>query len=293
MDNSLYNSRAWRMLVGRYGEREAHAIVFYVMETVFNIKKADFLVDGLDALRPEQVPKLFAILFNTAEGTPVQYAIGLTDFSCNHGYMYVGVRPGVLIPRPETGELCDLVLDDWQGRDGLDIVDIGTGSGCIALMLKSVMPSCRVHAWDISPDALAVARENADAKHIDIIIERQDMLDLWCTDRRWDVIVSNPPYVLDKEKKGMEEHVLRHEPKEALFVPNRDPLRFYKPIADYAAKTLRPGGALYFELNPMTADQAADMARQTGFAEVTVIDDMYGKKRMMKAVIKGRVKREE
>ena len=286
MDNTLYNSRAWHMLVARYGEGEAHAIVYYVMEVVFHIKKTDFLADGLECLTPELLPKLFAILFNVGEGTPVQYAVGLAEFGGKHGWMYVGVRPGVLIPRPETGELCDMVIDDCGSREGLDIVDIGTGSGCIALILKDLMPANRVHAWDNSPDALDVASENAAKKRIDIIVERHDILNLWCTDRRWDVIVSNPPYILNKEKKDMEEHVLGHEPACALFVPNRDPLRFYTPIIRYAAKTLRPGGALYFELNPLTAELVAAEARQAGFADVSLIEDSYGKVRFAKLKIK-------
>lgn len=282
MNDNLYDSRAWRMLVARYGEREAHAIVYYVMEVAFNIKKADFLIDGIDALRPEQKPKLFAILYSVGEGMPVQYAVGVAEFGGRHGWMSVEVRPGVLIPRPETAELCDIIIDDCGQTPGLDIVDIGTGSGCIALMLKSAMPESRVFAWDNSPEALAVTRENATAKRCDTIIERQDMLDLWCTDRRWDVIVSNPPYILNKEKKDMEEHVKGHEPDCALFVPNDDPLRFYTPIIQYAAKTLRPDGALYFELNPLTADKVADKARQTGFKDVSIIEDSYGKLRFAK-----------
>ena len=125
MNDNLYDSRAWRMLVARYGEREAHAIVYYVMEVAFNIKKADFLIDGIDALRPEQKPKLFAILYSVGEGMPVQYAVGVAEFGGRHGWMSVGVRPGVLIPRPETAELCDIIIDDCGQTPGLDIVDIG------------------------------------------------------------------------------------------------------------------------------------------------------------------------
>ena len=271
------------MLVSRYGKSEARAIVYYVMETCFNIKKEDFLADGLDSLRPEQVPQLMAMLFKTAEGTPVQYVTGQADFGGRHGYTYIGVRPGVLIPRPETAELCDWIIDDYGGRKGLDILDACTGSGCIAVMLKLQMPECRLWAWDNSLAALEVARRNASAKDIDIVVEYQDVLDIRTAERRWDVIVSNPPYVLDSEKKDIEEHVLKHEPAEALFVPDGDPLRFYTPIARYAAKTLRPGGALYFELNPLTADKTAEMARREGFAEVEIREDCYGKRRMMKA----------
>ena len=153
----------------------------------------------------------------------------------------------------------------------------------LSFNLKLVMPECRLWAWDNSPAALGTARRNASAKDIDIVVEYQDVLDIRTAERRWDVIVSNPPYVLNSEKKDIEEHVLKHEPAEALFVPDGDPLRFYTPIARYAAKTLRPGGALYFELNPLTADKTAEMARREGFAEAEIREDCYGKRRMMKA----------
>ena len=283
MNNSIFNSRAWRGLVSRYGEGEARAIVFFVLRTEFNIRREDFMVDGLDCLMHEQVPRLFAILFSVAEGTPVQYAVGLADFGGRHGYTYIQVRPGVLIPRPETGELWDIIMDDHEQDDGLDVLDIGTGSGCIAIMTKLMKPRSRVFAWDNSPEALDVARANAEAKRCDIIIERHDILNLWCTDRRWDVIVSNPPYILNRERKDMDEHVTKHEPECALFVPNKDPLRFYTPIIAYAAKTLRPGGALYLELNPLTAQCVADEARQAGLTDVTLMEDSYGKTRFMRA----------
>lgn len=283
MNNNLRDSREWRALVARYGEGEARAIVFYVVDVVFDIRREDFMVDGLDCLEPAQAARLWAVLRDVAGGTPVQYAVGLADFGGRHGYTYIGVRPGVLIPRPETGELCDIILDDRAPGDGLDVLDIGTGSGCIAIMLKLMMPGSRVFAWDNSPDALRVAADNAEAKHCDIIIERHDILDLWCTDRRWDVIVSNPPYILNKERAGMDEHVTGHEPGCALFVPDGDPLRFYSPIVSYAAKTLRPGGSLYFELNPLTASLVADEARRVGLADVDVMADSYGKERFLRA----------
>ena len=235
------------MLVSRYGESEARAIVYYVMETCFNIKKEDFLADGLDSLRSEQVPQLMAMLFKTAEGTPVQYVTGLADFGGRHGYTYIGVSPGVLIPRPETAELCDWIIDDYGSRKGLDILDACTGSGCIAVMLKLVMPECRLWAWDNSPDALGTARRNASAKGIDIVVEYQDVLDIRTAERRWDVIASNPPYVLDSEKKDIEEHVIKHEPAEALFVPDGDPLRYYTPIGPVRLDVATP-------LNPVDGD---------------------------------------
>ena len=148
------------------------------------------------------------------------------------------------------------------------------------------MPQSHVTAWDISHDALAVAQANARRLGADVTLERRDALALQPRGEEWDVIVSNPPYICNKEKKDMAANVLDHEPHSALFVPDEEPLLFYTAITRYAHSTLRPGGALYFELNPLTAGLTADMARHTGFAEVAVIDDMYGKKRMMRASIK-------
>lgn len=273
---------AWKRIEPTCGEREAHAIVDYMAYALYGMSRTDLLTGGLEALSGEDETRLSAMLARVAAGEPVQYVIGRAEF-CG---MWLSVRPGVLIPRPETAELCRLITADRGSCGGLKVLDIGTGSGCIAIALKLAMPQSSVTAWDISPVAIATARANADANGAVITVERQDALRLETVGGQWDIIVSNPPYICDSERKDMSANVTDHEPHSALFVPDDDPLRFYRPIARYAARTLTSGGALYFELNPLYASLTTDMARQEGLTEVTVMNDMYGKRRMMRALKK-------
>lgn len=269
----------WRMLVPLYGEREARAVTDYVLDVRFGLSKADVLCGAVEKMTAEQAAIIGGIFARLTQGEPVQYVLGSAEF-CGRWF---NVRPGVLIPRPETEELCVLITADCKGRGSLNILDVGTGSGCIAVTLALDMSQSSVTAWDISPEALATARENARRNNADVTVERRDALCLEPQGEAWDVIVSNPPYICNKEKKDMARNVLDHEPQLALFVPDDDPLLFYRAITRYAARTLRPGGALYFELNPLYADLTADMARHEGFSDVTVIDDICGKRRMMRA----------
>lgn len=269
----------WHGLVPLYGEGEARAVTDYVLEVYFGLSKADVLCGAVDSMAAEDAAVLLSLFARLRQGEPVQYVAGRAEF-CSRWF---NVRPGVLVPRPETEELCAMIVADCKGRAGLDVLDVGTGSGCIAVTLALDMPQSRVTACDISPEALAVAEENARSNGAGIAVERRDMLGMGDDVAVWDVVVSNPPYICDAEKKDMARNVLDYEPPAALFVPDADPLRFYAPIAGYAARALRPGGALYFELNPLTADLTARMVRQAGFTQVGIYDDVYGKRRMMKA----------
>jgi release factor glutamine methyltransferase len=189
------------------------------------------------------------------------------------------VAPGVLIPRPETAELCHLIVNNG----GKDILDIGTGSGCIAITLALDIPDSKVTAWDISEDALAIAQHNAQTLRGDVKFEKRDALALEAEADRWDVIVSNPPYICWKEADEMEENVLKYEPDTALFVPDDDPLLFYRHIMLYAVSALKQGGRLYYEINPIYADSIVDNLQALGFVDVVKIDDQYGKTRFIKA----------
>lgn len=269
----------WHILVPLYGEREAHAVTDYVLDVRFGLSKADVLCGAVEKMTAKQTAELGGIFARLTQGEPVQYVLGSAEF-CGRCFK---VRPGVLIPRPETEELCALITADCTGCGPLEVLDVGTGSGCIAVTLALDIPQSSVSAWDISPEALATARENARRNGACVAAERRDALCLTPQGEAWDVIVSNPPYICNKEKKDMERNVLDHEPQLALFVPDDDPLLFYRAITRYAARTLCPGGALYFELNPLYADLTADMVRQEGFSDVTVINDSYGKRRMMRA----------
>lgn len=269
----------WRTLEPLYGNGEARAVTDYVLDVCFGLSKADILCGSVDEMTAEKTAELNKIFGRLMEGEPVQYVLGRAEFSGR----WFNVRPGVLIPRPETEELCAWITADSKASASPKVLDIGTGSGCIAITLQLDMPESKVTAWDISADALDVARENAQQLGANVSFVRQDALNAK-PEGEWDVIVSNPPYICEKEKKDMAVNVLEHEPHTALFVPDADPLLFYRAITRLAVQTLSKGGRLYFEINPIYADETCRMMRAEGMTEVELRSDMYGKQRMAKGV---------
>lgn len=269
----------WRTLEPLYGNGEARAVTDYVLDVCFGLSKADIMCGAVEEMTAEKAAELNKIFSRLMEGEPVQYVLGRAEF-CGRWF---NVCPGVLIPRPETEELCAWITADSKKLDSQKVLDIGTGSGCIAITLQLDMPESRVTAWDISPDALDVARENAQRLGANVSFVRQDALNAK-PEGEWDVIVSNPPYICEKEKKDMAVNVLEHEPHTALFVPDADPLLFYRAITRLAVQTLSKGGRLYFEINPIYADDTCRMMRAEGMEAVELRSDMYGKQRMAKGV---------
>lgn len=269
----------WRTLEPLYGNGEARAITDYVLDVCFGLSKADILCGAVDEMTAEKTAELNKIFGRLTEGEPVQYVLGRAEFSDR----WFNVRPGVLIPRPETEELCAWITSDSKASGSPKLLDIGTGSGCIAITLQLDMPESKVTAWDISADALDVARENAQQLGANVNFVKQDTLNAK-PEGEWDVIVSNPPYICEKEKKDMAVNVLEHEPHTALFVPDADPLLFYRAITRLAVQTLSKGGRLYFEINPIYADDTCRMMRAEGMTAVELRSDMYGKQRMAKGV---------
>lgn len=269
----------WRTLEPLYGNGEARAITDYVLDVCFGLSKADILCGAVDEMTAEKTAELNKIFGRLTEGEPVQYVLGRAEFSGR----WFNVRPGVLIPRPETEELCAWITSDSKASGSPKVLDIGTGSGCIAITLQLDMPESKVTAWDISADALDVARENAKQLGANVSFVKQDALNAK-PEGEWDVIVSNPPYICEKEKKDMAVNVLEHEPHTALFVPDADPLLFYCAITRLAVQTLSKGGRLYFEINPIYADDTCRMMRAEGMTAVELRSDMYGKQRMAKGV---------
>lgn len=223
---------------------------------------------------------------------PVQYVLGQAEF-CGRTFH---VAPGVLIPRPETEELCQWIITEIRDerievRD-FSILDIGTGSGCIAVTLAAELPQAEVTAWDISAEALHVARENACSNDVQVTFLQVDVLTLQPSPStadhtpltsQWDLIVSNPPYICNKERATMEANVLEHEPHTALFVPDDDPLLFYRTIAQYGQEALKPGGWLYFEINPLYATSLTTLLSRMSFRDIETRNDQYGKQRMIRA----------
>ena len=254
------------------------AIVRWLLDVRFGLSMADILCDKMKELSKEDQKALERMMQRLESGEPVQYISGVADFFGRSFH----VAPGVLIPRPETAELCEYVLScrKTEGK----ILDIGTGSGCIAITLALEIPEAKVTAWDISDDALLIAQENAKALGADIAFEKRDILNTsLSTSQTWDVIVSNPPYIKPKERNGMEKNVLDYEPHLALFAPEQNPIIFYQRIGDYAWQSLNLGGQLFFELNPLTADDVDSYLSNLGFSDIEIRQDQFGKQRFLKA----------
>ena len=301
-----------RRLAERYGLDEARAIVRWVLGERFGLSMADILCDKVTELSADDRTDLEKMMLRLENGEPVQYVLGFAEF-CGRRF---SVNESVLIPRPETEELCRWMVEERGTRNeeqGTRVLDIGTGSGCIAITLAAEMPDAQVSAWDISDQALAVARKNADSIGVNVNFEQNDILNLPFTINNSTLnsqlstlnsqlstvncqlstttyhqspfthIVSNPPYICDNEKIAMKPHVLEHEPHVALFVPDDDPLLFYRAIADFAIQTLESDGWLYFEVNPLYIKELKTMLAEKGFENIEVKIDQFGKERMIRA----------
>ena len=292
----------WHRLTHIYDAGEAKAIVRWVLDVRFDMSWTDILCGKVTELSAHDQTELEKIMQRLEKGEPVQYIIGVADFFGRQFH----VEPGVLIPRPETEELCRWILaSDKHGltrtvreiphQSDANILDIGTGSGCIAITLALELPDAKVTAWDISDDALRIAAGNAKCLGANVTFKHRDVLDssLFTLDSslftlhsslpKWDLIVSNPPYICEKEKSAMECNVLDHEPHLALFVPDDDPLLFYRTIAQYAAEALTAQGSLFFEINPLYADDLAQMLRMMSYHDIYIRQDQFGKPRFLKA----------
>lgn len=269
----------WRRLSPEYDEMEARAAVDHLLLARFGLSRADALCGAVELMTADDEAALEHLLDRLSAGEPLQYVLGETEFM---GRAFI-TRPGALIPRPETEELCAMVIADNAGRAPLRVLDAGTGSGCLAVTLALEMPLAEVEAWDISVEALAVATDNARRHGANVSLTRRDMLADNQAGGPWDVIVSNPPYVRESERTAMSRRVVDHEPSLALFVGDDDPLLFYRALARLAMAKLRPGGGLYVEINEALGEQTADMMRSEGLTDVSVRLDAYGKERFVTA----------
>lgn len=263
-------------LVPRYGKGETEAIIRLIFHHLKGWNTVDLLMNEDKTLSLYMVEKVKEIEKRLLQDEPIQYIVGDAYF---YGMDFV-VNRDVLIPRPETEELVDMIVSQ-NGQSDLDVLDIATGSGCIAIALARNLPFSKVTALDISEKALEVARLNAQRLKAKIDFIHADILTYAFPDDSFDIIVSNPPYVDDKEKATMDANVLRYEPASALFVPDDNPLVFYRRIAAMAHDALRPGGRLYLEINPLHADDMQCLLADTGFIDIQTHLDIHGKKRIM------------
>ncbi len=249
-----------------------------LLEDVFGLTLTDVCGGALEKMSPSDKQKLATLKARLQKGEPVQYITGKAPF-CGR---FFHVEPGVLIPRPETEELVDIVISAMSvGSRPLNILDIGTGSGCIAISL-ALQKDTNVTAWDISEKALAIAGKNAEALKATVAFECQDIFKASCPQEPyWDIIISNPPYICRKEAALMESNVLDHEPHEALFVPDEEPLLFYEAIGKYAQQGLKQNGLLAFEINPLYANQLSNTLSDQGFHDISIVNDSFGKQRFI------------
>ena len=266
-------------LSGYYPDAEAAALAKYILTEKFQLSALDLYAGKDMNFSSENLSEVNDILMRLKSYEPLQYIMGETWFC---GFRFK-VTPSVLIPRPETSELIDWIVDDNK-REEISVLDIGTGSGCIPVSLSLMMNSPVVSAWDISEQALSVASENARMNNVDIAFSRVDVLSTDIPDIKTDIIVSNPPYITDSEKTDMERNVLEWEPGLALFVPDDDPLRFYRRIAEIGIDILNCEGLIYFEINRAYGKETVEMLSSMGYRNIELRKDLSGNDRMIKAV---------
>jgi release factor glutamine methyltransferase len=275
---SLFDS-----LVGQlegYRPEEARAIVFLLLEHYLLLRRTDVVAGKPIPTNPPQ-PDWNELIRRLNRHEPVQHLIGTTEF-CGLEFQ---VSPAVLIPRPETEELIRLIVRDYAETTGeLNIIDIGTGSGCIAVTLARFLPQASVLAWDLSPEALEVAQLNARTLLAEVEFEQRDILNVGEENRRFECVVSNPPYVTLSEAEHMETNVLRYEPHLALFVEDQDPLLFYKAVAGFGQQHLNANGACFVEINERFGQQTQQVFEERGYRNVQIFKDIHGKERFVKAV---------
>ncbi len=268
-----------------YEENEAKSIIYLLLEHYLKLSKTDIFLDK----DTTQIFDFQAIIERIKFQEPIQYIIGETEF---YGRKFK-VTSDTLIPRPETEELVQLTVNSKQltvNKKSIDnklkILDIGTGTGCIAISLACELPDAQVYAYDISEEAIKIAKENAERNRVNVIFEKVNILEPFTVHSSlFTVIVSNPPYVMNCEKAEMERNVLDYEPHLALFVEDKDPLIFYRKIAKFAAKNLIGRGLCIVEINQAFGLETAELFWNQGFRYVEVVKDMFGKDRMVKAIL--------
>ena len=264
-----------------YPKQEIDAMVRIIFEQLMGYSTVDMVLRADSEVPGFISAKIDDVVERLRRKEPIQYILDDAYFYGIHFH----VTPATLIPRPETEQLIDLIVKRHTASD-LSVLDVGTGSGCIAIALARSLRFASVSAIDISPDAIAVAERNARELKAKVRFAVADILTAVPHKEQYDIIVSNPPYICNSERSGMDANVLEYEPDTALFVPDDDALLFYRSISRYASKALRQGGALYFEINPIYVSEIKDMLIEIGFYSVEIREDQFGKQRFIKTTRK-------
>lgn len=267
---------ALQELEGIYSEKEIKQMTYSLITHFCNIPKTSILANNQQVVLESELLKLNFAIKDLKKEKPLQYIMGYTDFY----NIKINLNHKVLIPRPETEELVDMIIKENKGRKDLKIADFGCGSGAIALSLKNNIPDSEIWAFDIEDNAINQTKENAQALNLNINIEKKDLLKDNFSDYNFDIIVSNPPYVMEKEKSLMRDNVLNHEPHQALFVKDEDPLIFYQAIERIAQKNLKPKGKIYMEINESLSERTKKVFKDY---DTKIIKDLFDKYRFISA----------
>lgn len=263
-----------------YSLREGESIAYILLEELLNYSRTQIQLNKTEPIQDDQFEKIKEYITELKENKPIQYVLSEADFY----ELKFKVNQHTLIPRPETEELVHAIIHENKEAN-LNVLDIGTGSGCIPICLAKHLVKANVSSVDISPGAIQTARENAERNEVQVTFKERDILNWEAYEwEQLDIIVSNPPYVTNAEKEKMEKNVLDFEPHTALFVSDHDPLIFYRRIAELAQEHLKKGGKLYFEINESLGKEMTELLEQKGFYSIQVRKDINGKDRMMSAI---------
>lgn len=262
-----------------YPKNEGDTLALMLLEKIFGTSRTDLLVNAEVEFAPENVKFLRQAVDKLLANEPIQHILGEADF---YGRQFK-VNADVLVPRQETEELIRLIVNENKQNEP-KILDIGTGSGCIACSLAKEIAGSEVHALDVSEQALEVAKENSNLLQAGVVYSKLDVLTQDLPEKDFDIIVSNPPYVLESEKAAMHRNVLDFDPHLALFVDDEDPLLFYRAIADKSRASLKKGGRLYFEINEKFGSEISGLLTDFAFGNVTIHQDLHGKDRFVSGI---------
>jgi release factor glutamine methyltransferase len=265
-----------------YGKEETDALLQLLIKRFFKLNRTDLVIDPDRRLSESEILRLHFAVKELKNHKPIQYILKHVEFLNTR----IFVDESVLIPRPETEELVQRIIELEKDKEGLKILDIGTGSGCIAISLAKNLSNAKVTGIDVSAEALKTANKNAFVNEVTVDFREFNILDPGSAEDpdQFDLIVSNPPYVTQDDKKLMKENVLKHEPHLALFVPENDPLLFYKAILYFSDEGIKPGGRIYFEINELLGEEVLELLVRSGFENNALHKDVFGKNRFVSGV---------